>query len=176
VVSSRFLLIFILFNHLFYLFFISKNWTKYRGVNNSTILTHCAPITCARSDGVYFICSNSIFDSSNIYLLIKYLICWDKCINEPTIINVLIHDLDDWLVLIIFSFNLLAKVVVELAKSRLIEAAVLLHPSFITLDDIKGKEFYMYICWLASLNKFTNLDVFCLCHLKIIHVSQKVAT
>ncbi|KAK2358086.1 alpha/beta-Hydrolases superfamily protein [Trifolium repens] len=31
-----------------------------------------------------------------------------------------------------------AKVVVELAKSRLIEAAVLLHPSFITLDDIKG--------------------------------------
>lgn len=31
-----------------------------------------------------------------------------------------------------------AKVVVELAKSRLIQAAVLLHPSFITLDDIKG--------------------------------------
>ncbi|GAU12023.1 hypothetical protein TSUD_196470 [Trifolium subterraneum] len=28
-------------------------------------------------------------------------------------------------------------VVVELAKSRLIQAAVLLHPSFITLDDIK---------------------------------------
>jgi uncharacterized membrane protein len=62
--------------------------------------------------------------------------------------NLLIHYLDDWLVLIIFSFNLLAKVVVELAKSRLIEAAVLLHPSFITLDDIKGKEFYMYICYV----------------------------
>ncbi|KAJ1405637.1 Dienelactone hydrolase [Sesbania bispinosa] len=31
-----------------------------------------------------------------------------------------------------------AKVVVELAKSRLIQAAVLLHPSFVTLDDIKG--------------------------------------
>ncbi|XP_027369011.1 endo-1,3;1,4-beta-D-glucanase-like isoform X3 [Abrus precatorius] len=31
-----------------------------------------------------------------------------------------------------------AKSVVELAKSGLIQAAVLLHPSFITLDDIKG--------------------------------------
>ncbi|KAI5415933.1 endo-1,3;1,4-beta-D-glucanase [Lathyrus oleraceus] len=31
-----------------------------------------------------------------------------------------------------------AKTVVELAKSKLIQAAVLLHPSFITLDDIKG--------------------------------------
>ncbi|XP_062176980.1 endo-1,3;1,4-beta-D-glucanase-like [Alnus glutinosa] len=31
-----------------------------------------------------------------------------------------------------------AKVVVELAKSELIQAAVLLHPSFVTLDDIKG--------------------------------------
>ncbi|XP_061345554.1 endo-1,3;1,4-beta-D-glucanase-like [Gastrolobium bilobum] len=31
-----------------------------------------------------------------------------------------------------------AKVVVELAKSRLIQAAVLLHPSFVSLDDIKG--------------------------------------
>ncbi|KAJ1427228.1 Dienelactone hydrolase [Sesbania bispinosa] len=31
-----------------------------------------------------------------------------------------------------------AKVVVELAKSRLIQAAVLLHPTFVTLDDIKG--------------------------------------
>ncbi|KAB1214180.1 hypothetical protein CJ030_MR5G027205 [Morella rubra] len=30
-----------------------------------------------------------------------------------------------------------AKVVVELAKSELIQAAVLLHPSFVTLDDIK---------------------------------------
>ncbi|XP_059434886.1 endo-1,3;1,4-beta-D-glucanase-like [Corylus avellana] len=31
-----------------------------------------------------------------------------------------------------------AKVVVELAKSEHIQAAVLLHPSFVTLDDIKG--------------------------------------
>ncbi|XP_058759286.1 endo-1,3;1,4-beta-D-glucanase-like isoform X2 [Vicia villosa] len=31
-----------------------------------------------------------------------------------------------------------AKTVVELAKSKLIQAAILLHPSFITLDDIKG--------------------------------------
>lgn len=31
-----------------------------------------------------------------------------------------------------------AKVVVELARCRLIQAAVLLHPSFVTLDDIKG--------------------------------------
>ncbi|TKY54059.1 Endo-1,3/1,4-beta-D-glucanase protein [Spatholobus suberectus] len=31
-----------------------------------------------------------------------------------------------------------AKVVVRLAKSRLIQTAVLLHPSFVSLDDIKG--------------------------------------
>ncbi|XP_050240371.1 endo-1,3;1,4-beta-D-glucanase-like [Quercus robur] len=31
-----------------------------------------------------------------------------------------------------------AKVVVELAKTELIQAAVLLHPSLVTLDDIKG--------------------------------------
>ncbi|XP_020227431.1 endo-1,3;1,4-beta-D-glucanase [Cajanus cajan] len=31
-----------------------------------------------------------------------------------------------------------AKVVVELAKSRLIQAAVQLHPSFVSVDDIKG--------------------------------------
>lgn len=31
-----------------------------------------------------------------------------------------------------------AKVVVELAKSGYIQAAVLLHPSFVSLDDIKG--------------------------------------
>jgi hypothetical protein len=38
-----------------------------------------------------------------------------------------------------FTFVFLAaKVVVELAKSELIQAAVLLHPSFVTLDDIKG--------------------------------------
>ncbi|KAK3440902.1 hypothetical protein EUGRSUZ_B01156 [Eucalyptus grandis] len=33
-----------------------------------------------------------------------------------------------------------AKVVVELAKCELIQAAVLLHPSFVTVDDIKGAE------------------------------------
>lgn len=32
-----------------------------------------------------------------------------------------------------------AKVVVELSKEELIQAAVLLHPSFVTVDDIKGK-------------------------------------
>lgn len=31
-----------------------------------------------------------------------------------------------------------AKVVVDLAKVELIQAAVLLHPSFVTIDDIKG--------------------------------------
>ncbi|KAG2727379.1 hypothetical protein I3843_01G150000 [Carya illinoinensis] len=31
-----------------------------------------------------------------------------------------------------------AKVVVELAKSELIQSAVLLHPSFVTVEDIKG--------------------------------------
>ena len=34
-----------------------------------------------------------------------------------------------------------AKVVVELAKSDDIKAAVLLHPSFVTVDDIKGTDF-----------------------------------
>ncbi|KAJ4722351.1 endo-1,31,4-beta-D-glucanase-like [Melia azedarach] len=33
-----------------------------------------------------------------------------------------------------------AKVVVQLAKRDLIQAAVLLHPSFVTIDDIKGVE------------------------------------
>ncbi|TKY54060.1 Endo-1,3/1,4-beta-D-glucanase protein [Spatholobus suberectus] len=33
-----------------------------------------------------------------------------------------------------------AKVVVELAKSKLIQTAVLMHPSFISLDDIRGFE------------------------------------
>ena len=31
-----------------------------------------------------------------------------------------------------------AKVVVQLAKAEFIQAAVLLHPSFVTVDDIKG--------------------------------------
>lgn len=38
-------------------------------------------------------------------------------------------------------FFLSAKVVIELAKSKLIQTAVLLHPSFISLDDIKGMDF-----------------------------------
>jgi hypothetical protein len=33
-----------------------------------------------------------------------------------------------------------AKVVTELAKSGLVQAAVLLHPSFVSVDDIKGME------------------------------------
>ena len=33
-----------------------------------------------------------------------------------------------------------AKVVVELAKVEFIQAAVLCHPSFVTLDDIKGMD------------------------------------
>lgn len=32
-----------------------------------------------------------------------------------------------------------AKVVVELAKGDFIQAAVLAHPGFVTVDDIKGK-------------------------------------
>lgn len=32
----------------------------------------------------------------------------------------------------------LAKVAVELSKAYLIEAAVLLHPTFVTVDDMKG--------------------------------------
>ena len=41
-------------------------------------------------------------------------------------------------------FFLSAKAVVELAKSRLIQVAVLLHPSFITVDDISGMNFHCY--------------------------------
>lgn len=44
-------------------------------------------------------------------------------VSELTIIN-----------LLFFS----AKVVVQLAKREFIQAAVLLHPSFVTVDDIKG--------------------------------------
>jgi len=38
-----------------------------------------------------------------------------------------------------------AKVVVELAKAELIQAAVLLHPSFVTLDDIKGVKVHIAV-------------------------------
>lgn len=34
----------------------------------------------------------------------------------------------------------IAKVVVELAKLELIQSAVLLHPSFVTVEDIKGMD------------------------------------
>lgn len=73
----------------------------------------------------------------------------------------LIRQIDKWTCQLNTLLNLSAKVVVELAKSRLIQAAVLLHPSFITLDDIKGKKFYMYIYvmyLLTLLNKFMNQD------------------
>ena len=43
--------------------------------------------------------------------------------------------------LIILCCHLSAKVVVELAKSDDIKAVVLLHPSFVTVDDIKGTDF-----------------------------------
>ncbi|RVX20685.1 Endo-1,3;1,4-beta-D-glucanase [Vitis vinifera] len=42
-----------------------------------------------------------------------------------------------------------AKVVVELAKAGDIQAAVLLHPSFTTVDDIKDQEFREDISWVA---------------------------
>ncbi|GLT70972.1 hypothetical protein SLA2020_430180 [Shorea laevis] len=38
-----------------------------------------------------------------------------------------------------------AKVVVELAKAELIQAAVLLHPSLVTLDDIKGVKVHIAV-------------------------------
>ena len=37
------------------------------------------------------------------------------------------------------SFHISAKVVAELAKANEIQAAVMSHPSFVTVDDIKGK-------------------------------------
>jgi hypothetical protein len=46
------------------------------------------------------------------------------------ITHILIAKIHHWL--------LSAKVVVELAKSDDIKAAVMLHPSFVTVDDIKG--------------------------------------
>lgn len=43
----------------------------------------------------------------------------------------------------------------ELAKVGLIQAAVLLHPSFVTVDDIKGPIFYFFLFYFAFL--FTNI-------------------
>lgn len=41
-----------------------------------------------------------------------------------------------------------AKVVVELAKYAYINAGVLLHPSFVSVEDIQGKKaFSVYICF-----------------------------
>lgn len=49
-----------------------------------------------------------------------------------------------------FSFLLIsAKVAVELAKQKLVDATVLLHPSGVTVDDIKGN--YIFICSLYLL-------------------------
>ena len=39
--------------------------------------------------------------------------------------------------------------VVELSKVRLIEAAVLLHPSLVTVDDIKGMNPTFRICYFS---------------------------
>jgi len=43
------------------------------------------------------------------------------------------------------------KVVVELAKSRLIQADVLLHPAFVSVDDIKGMNFQYLDCFLICI-------------------------
>jgi len=40
-----------------------------------------------------------------------------------------------------YIISLSAKVAVELAKSRLIQTAVLLHPAFLSVDDFKGMDF-----------------------------------
>ena len=49
-----------------------------------------------------------------------------------------------------------AKIVVQLAQGDCIQGGVLLHPSFVTLDDIKGKE---QICILLSDKKHTDHDL-----------------
>lgn len=48
------------------------------------------------------------------------------------------------------NFVSLAKVVVELAKTRAIEATVLLHPSFVSMDDIKGIVIFIFGILLGS--------------------------
>lgn len=50
------------------------------------------------------------------------------------------------------------KGVVELAKYDFIQAAVLCHPSFVTVDDIKGKNF-LHI--KKGLNRSTQISVSC---------------
>lgn len=50
------------------------------------------------------------------------------------------------------NFYTSAKVVVELSKFELIQAAVLLHPSLVTVDDIKGLN-------ISSIF-FSNFDLF----------------
>ncbi|KAJ7954971.1 endo-1,31,4-beta-D-glucanase-like [Quillaja saponaria] len=47
-----------------------------------------------------------------------------------------------------------AKIVVELAKHGLIQAAVLLHPTFVTLDDIKGVKVPISVLG-AEIDKFS---------------------
>ena len=54
-----------------------------------------------------------------------------------------------------------AKVVVELAKVHEIQAAVLLHPSLITVDDIKG-QLFRKIFFPYTLNLFYWMSLKCL--------------
>ncbi|XP_018826000.1 endo-1,3;1,4-beta-D-glucanase-like [Juglans regia] len=51
-----------------------------------------------------------------------------------------------------------AKVVVELAKSELIQAAVLLHPSFVTVDDIKGVKVPTAVLG-AEIDKYSPIEL-----------------
>lgn len=56
-----------------------------------------------------------------------------------------------------------AKVVVELAKAGEIQAAVLCHPSFVTVDDIKGKRVLIFQHFTALLRTWFRQLVFFLC-------------
>lgn len=44
-----------------------------------------------------------------------------------------------------------AKVVVQLGKPEFIQAAVLLHPSFVSVDDIKGKNYTIVLAEALEL-------------------------
>lgn len=57
-----------------------------------------------------------------------------------------------------------AKVVVELAKSDFIQSAVLLHPSLVTVDDMKGSSYLHWLIFIISCNvclKFWVQLIFC---------------
>ena len=49
---------------------------------------------------------------------------------------------------------------VELAKAEFIQAAVLLHPSFVTLDDIKGMGLFIIHFYLVIYNNTFSDGVF----------------